>query len=271
MWKALKNLMTRPTETKKQEPEPRKESPKITIVHAMDSKPGTRPYNEDTIQAADFESGSVFVLADGLGGHGHGEIASAKAAGAVMAQAEDAGLGQDFIMTAIEKAQEAVLSGQKEMIEYRNMSTTLVVLKIADGKAQWGHIGDSRLYMFRNNAVLYQTLDHSVPQMLVALGEIKPEDIRKHPDRSRLLHVVGGEWSGKPYVVSDEIELNPGDAFLLCSDGFWELIEESNMCELLKDCGDVHTWLSAMQQVVEENGKNTEMDNYSAICVQIEG
>lgn len=150
------------------------------------------------------------------------------------------------------------------------MCTTLVVLTITGRMAQWGHIGDSRLYMFRRNRIYHQTLDHSVPQMLVRVGELDPSQIRKHPDRNRLLHSIGYEWSGRPYSIGPETELMEGDAFLLCSDGFWEYIEETEMISLLKKHKDPVSWLEAMRKIVAQRGRDEQQDNYSAICIKID-
>ena len=98
---------------------------------------------------------------------------------------------------------------------------------------QWGHVGDSRLYYFKNGRIVKRTLDHSVPQMLVAAGEIDEKEIRHHPDRNRLVRVMGMEWDEPKYQVSEPMPEEPGQAFLLCSDGFWENIEEEQIIEFV--------------------------------------
>ena len=98
-------------------------------------------------------------------------------------------------------------------------------------------------------------------------GEIKDKQIRSHPDRNRLLRVMGVEWEKSKYELSEEGALNDGDAFLMCSDGFWEPITEKEMCRLLKKSNSVEDWLNAMQITVKTNGKETNMDNNTAIAV----
>ncbi len=95
-------------------------------------------------------------------------------------------------------------------------------------QAVWGHVGDSRLYFFRQGRILEQTKDHSVPQMLLAAGEITADEIRNHPDRNRLLANLG---DGKPnrFRVRKQIQIASGDAFLLCTEGFWEIVLEREM------------------------------------------
>ena len=148
------------------------------------------------------------------------------------------------------------------------MKTTMVdlILKI-NGIARWGHIGDSRLYFFRDGELAAHTLDHSVPQMLVNLGEITFEEIRGHEDRNRLIRVIGTEWEGSSYELSQEIAIRDNDSFLMCTDGFWELINEQQMVETLKNAKSVEEWMNSMVEIVMENGKDVNMDNNSAIAV----
>ena len=103
--------------------------------------------------------------------------------------------------------------------------------------------------------------------MLALSGEIKESEIRHHPDRNILLRVIGIDWEEPMYALLPRVPLSKCQAFLLCSDGFWELIEEKTMCELLKKAGSVEEWLDSMVRVVRENGAGTDMDNNSAVAV----
>ena len=107
------------------------------------------------------------------------------------------------------------------------MRTTAVVLCTEGNRGTALHIGDSRFYHFRNGKIISQTKDHSVPQMLAMAGEISEHEIRRHPDRNRLLRALGDENEEVRFVRSD-FEIKEGDAFLLCSDGFWEEVEEES-------------------------------------------
>ena len=106
--------------------------------------------------------------------------------------------------------------------------------------------------------------------MLVLSKEIKESQIRNHPDRNILLRVLGIEWDDPMYELLVPISLKKCQAFLLCSDGFWELIEEKEMCELLKKSSSVEEWLFSMVEVVKKNGVGRNMDNYSAIAIWCE-
>ena len=162
-----------------------------------------------------------------------------------------------------------MLREQESSRELSDMKTTLVVMRIAAGMIQWGHIGDSRLYVFQSRKLKSHTPDHSVPQMLVASGEIKEKDIRFHEDRNRLLRVIGAEWGRRSYDLSEPVPVRKKQAFLLCSDGFWELILEKQMQKTLKSASSVQEWMDSMVAIVKEQGAGKNMDNNSAIAVWV--
>ena len=242
----------------------------MKIEYAMLSRNGDRPYNEDSIRMQERSGRWLFLLADGLGGCGHGELASATAINAAIGRFAWDKEPEGFVQRAIETAQNAVLKKQEDVPEAASMSTTMVLLQIDGPRAAWAHIGDSRLYCFRGGKIIGQTMDHSVPQMLVNIGEITPEQIRSHPDRNRLLRTIGRPWNDRAYDLSEPLALQSGDAFLLCSDGFWEYIVEKQMCSLLAHSTSPTAWLREMTAVVEQNGKGSNMDNYSAVCVFVQ-
>ncbi|MCR5121473.1 MAG: protein phosphatase 2C domain-containing protein [Ruminococcus sp.] len=237
------------------------------LIYSSFSDKGDRDINEDSIAVAEKDGRYCFVLCDGLGGHGKGDLASASVTGSIIECFNEIGTEDKFLDTAMVKAQEKLLAEQKRIGAVNQMKTTAVVLLIHEDKFRYAYIGDSRLYHFRKNKVFSRTLDHSVPQMLVYAGDIKEKHIRCHPDRNRLLRVMGVEWDSPRYVITEVDTLRGGDAFLLCSDGFWEPIVEKEMCRLLKKSDGAEDWLTAMSRTVKENGKGTNMDNYSAITV----
>ena len=112
-----------------------------------------------------------------------------------------------------------------------------------------------------------RTLDHSVPQLLVQSHTIIEADIRNHPNRNMLLKVIGDDCDEQLCEVSDPLSLNEFSAFLLCSDGFWELITEDEMLAALQVSDSPQEWLDKMTAIVESNGQCKEMDNYTAIAV----
>jgi serine/threonine protein phosphatase PrpC len=219
---------------------------------------------------------ALFALADGLGGHGFGEAASALAVqSAVDAFADDPG----NLDLCFELGQQRIMEEQAASGNPHGMKTTLVVLRVLDGRVRWGHIGDSRLYYFKKNKLIVRTLDHSVPQMLVATGEIKEREIRSHPDRNRLLRSMGVEWSSPRYQLGEELALVGDESFLLCSDGLWEWVDERQMAYALRRAKGPGDWLHRMDAYAAATAAKAlragaagaagggRRDNYSAIAV----
>lgn len=238
------------------------------ITYTVFTDRGGREVNEDSARVFEKEGKKCLVLCDGLGGHGKGEVASAlvvEAVGQIFNSAQK--IDEDFLRSAFQLSQEALIDEQIRQDAKTDMKTTAVAMYIDGNKVQWGHIGDSRLYAFAKNKVKLRTLDHSVPQMLVFAREIKEKQIRNHPDRNRLLRVMGIEWEKPMYELAEQTQLEKYQAFLLCSDGFWELIDEKQMCKLLKSSSTVEEWMQAMVEVIRQNGIGKNMDNYTAIAL----
>lgn len=232
---------------------------------------GNRDHNEDSAICLESSGNFCFVVADGLGGHGRGEVASQKLIEVFKREFENGYEDSEkYIENTFLKAQEEILELQEQQGDRFGMKTTAVALSIRDGKCRWGHIGDSRLYVFQKDRVKIRTLDHSVPQMLVLSGEIKEKHISTHPDRNRLLRVMGIEWDSSRYEISeDELSLGDCQAFLLCTDGFWENITSRMMCKLLKKSTSVEEWVELMIKEVERKGQGSDLDNYTAIGVLV--
>lgn len=239
----------------------------MKITYAISTFPGDREPNED-FAAAEYSGGRYcFTIADGLGGHGRGEAASRL----VCETAQHCFKEHDMcsIETMFEEAQEKLLQKQREENAADAMKTTLNVLVVGGDCIRGGHVGDTRSYYFKKSKLVWRTKDHSVPQMMVSMGEIKEKDIRHHVDRNRLLRVMGIEWNKPQYVLSNEVKPGRDQAFLMCTDGFWEYIEDRDMEKCLKKAADVQGWLDAMNAIVRQNGKGSNMDNYTAIAVWI--
>lgn len=230
---------------------------------------GGREVNEDTIKVFEKDDRKCFVLCDGLGGHGMGDAASQLVAQVVIDEFDKSSTNEGFIEKAFEKAQEELRKEQVKRFSESKMKTTAVILVTDPEYARIGHIGDSRLYIFNRNKVKKRTIDHSVPQMLVLSHRIKESEIRNHPDRNIIMRVMGIEWEKPMYELMDPIKLKKCQAFLLCSDGFWECVEEKKMEALLKSSKDAEEWVSKMTETArsEEFKKKSEMDNFSAIGI----
>lgn len=228
---------------------------------------GDRKINEDSLNVIDLGENKCFVLCDGLGGHGMGDIASSMVVSVFSDLFKKESESEHFIEDAFNASQDILLMEQESLHARGKMKTTAVALLIDKATVKFAHVGDSRLYVFRKNKMKTRTLDHSVPQMLAKAKDIKEEEIRFHPDRSILTRVVGVEWEEPMYEISKPMPLKKCQAFLLCSDGFWELITEDVMCNFLKESTTVEEWMNKMVDEIKKNGAGKDMDNYSAIAI----
>ena len=219
---------------------------------------GGRPANEDTTRQARLDGDRLcLVVADGLGGHGGGALASAAAADAIC-QAWGGEADADGL-------RELVLLGHRAVTAIQTpecaMKSTVVALELEGNRAVWAHVGDSRLYHFQNGKLTFQTRDHSASQLAVFMGEITVDQIRFHEDRNRVLRALGQD--DPPTVETRETDLDPGKhAFLLCSDGFWEYVLEKEMEEDLAAASGPLDWLARMRKrltdrVPPDNDNNT--------------
>ncbi len=239
--------------------------------HYSISRTGDNEINEDFVQAFEIENRYVFILADGLGGHGFGEVASKEAADCVKKAFEshrDVQLRM-LMSLAFREANNRLIQLQENSGETSSYKTTLVVLAVENDGFIWGHIGDSRLYHFEDNILLERSMDHSVPQMLANAGKISEKQIRHHEDRSKLLKALGDSRETFSPYIGKKAPIGKKAAFLLCSDGFWEHIDERYMQKLLKKSSNAEEWIKLMTAVVERNGRKYKMDNYSAIGVML--
>jgi serine/threonine protein phosphatase PrpC len=235
--------------------------------YALLTRPGARENNEDAIWLGEREGNLCMILADGLGGHGSGEMASAAAVetcrslwSAVTPENFSTGV---FFRTCEDKLE----TMQAEAHDFSGMKTTVVLCRTINGCFYCAHVGDSRMYYFRGGKILCRTLDHSVPQMLVFSKQIKEKQIRNHPDRNRLLKVMGERENELYFEEMEPFSIRSGDAILMLSDGFWENVEDKEMQKTLKKSSSPEEWLAAMETIAVERARNKNMDNYSAIAV----
>lgn len=239
----------------------------MRFTTASVSKPGGQEENQDFCDSITVENSNLWVLADGLGGHRGGEVASATAAQTILAAWQPAAeLAPESVDQLIGTAQAAMLDKQAEQPALSSMRTTLVLLQNVGEKVIWGHVGDSRLYHFRDCTAAFQTKDHSVPQVLVDAGEIDASQMRKHPDRNRILRAVGNPEGVKPAILDAPRNIKAGDAFLLCSDGFWEYVTELEMAADLAKSATPEEWLQRMELRLLDQAEKGH-DNYTALAV----
>lgn len=203
----------------------------------------------------------IFIVADGLGGHSSGEKASLAAVDY---------FEKNCLGGYTEKRITELMEGANtEVIEKGDGGKTTVAAAFTEnGNFIYANAGDSRVYYFHDGKIIAQTKDHSVCQASADMGMIRQEDIRGSEDRSRLLKVLGGDEKLNLKKHYTPIKIQNGDAFLLCSDGFWEYVYETEMeADLLKSESS-EVWLKHMlkRHILRAENKG---DNYTAICGMI--
>lgn len=236
-----------------------------TLSHA-----GGRSYNEDCLGFHERANGGCWVLADGLGGHGGGEVA-AEIAVQTLLQFDNSQniVAPDQILAAFEQADATIRARQETEPRLSRMRSTLAALVCHDGHAFWAHLGDTRIYFLRNSRIHFQTADHSVPWALVRAGEITLADVRHHEDRNRLLRTLGNDKGVRPDISTPPDPLQPGDAFLLCTDGLWEYVTEAEMEITFTKSKAPADWLGKMETILLNNCSD-DHDNYSALAVMVQ-
>lgn len=224
---------------------------------------GGKKENEDSYGIRKKKNGICVVVADGLGSHGGGRQASGIAVENLISCGQDGILpDSDTIMSDLNRANDVILMRRKNK---NHMKTTVVFLCLNDNEAVWAHIGDSRLYHYYNWELQDYTLDHSVSQLAVALGEIKRSEIPGHAERNRLLRVLGDEEL-KP-EIHKQITLEKGfHAFLIGTDGFWEYVTEDEMQMDLNKSDTPQEWIHSMQ-LRHERRVGGDHDNHTAVAV----
>ncbi|MGI6335579.1 MAG: serine/threonine-protein phosphatase [Clostridiales bacterium] len=232
------------------------------------TNPGGRNVNEDSMLCEYDGERGLFLVADGLGGHSHGEIASALARDSIRDELSACSdITPDALRFALRHAGDAILLRQQESGQ-RSMKSTAVVLSICDGRALWAHVGDSRLWYFRDGKIAGVTRDQSVSYKKFASGEISYAGINTDEDRSALLAALGSKGRGEPEVREEPWTLRPGDAFLLCSDGFWEYLHETELLIDLLKSRTPREWAENMLvRMLPRMRPNS--DNLSVITVMI--
>ncbi|MCM1039201.1 MAG: protein phosphatase 2C domain-containing protein [Ruminococcus sp.] len=232
---------------------------------------GGREYNEDSGMLGIADDCCYAVIADGLGGHGNGDIASQTAVSTIKEcmqnLPEQKELTKEEIETWFHKANRKIVEMQTAECK---MKTTLAFLYVDEkaGKANLAHLGDSRIYHFEGGRYVFCTFDHSVSRMAVLAGEIAWDDIRFHVDRNKLLKALGKAETVD--AESEEIILDreKDHAFLLCTDGFWEYVTEEEMEKTLQMAESPADWLKRMRGYIEQRAGESN-DNNSAIAIWV--
>jgi len=222
-----------------------------------------RKQNEDTVRVSQLVDG-LYILADGMGGHLAGEVASSMAADVLERTLKDRQPTTESLREAILQANAQVFKKQLNEPEMRGMGTTLTVLWEGADYVYIGHVGDSRAYLLRGRTFRQMTEDHSMVGELLRSGAITEEAARTHPYRNVITQAVGTDEKLQPDVF--RIIKNKGDLWLLCSDGLTDMVEDAGIVETLIAAQPKEAVLRLLQLALDGGGK----DNISAMLLEVE-
>lgn len=235
----------------------------------QESRQGARKANQDRVAYCYSKDSLCMIIADGMGGHLHGEVA---------AQIATQFIAEAFQRQATPRLEEpfrflldTIMNAHLAIIDYANVRglletprTTIVACVVQDGLAYWAHVGDSRLYLLRDGRIEAQTKDHSRVQMLVDTGRIREEAVAQHPERNKIFNCLG-QMAPPKIDLSRPTALRHGDTLLLCSDGVWGPLTGRHICEaLLRD--DIMAAVPNLLDLAEARA-GQDGDNLSALAM----
>lgn len=220
-----------------------------------------RSLNEDSYIA----NGSIFAVADGMGGHRSGEVASAMALDALRfgLSKRSKDVFEEKLVDAFKRANKKVFDKALKDIDARGMGTTMTVAVPNDGRLYVGHVGDSRLYLLRDGKLKQLTNDHSLVAQMVQKGHLKPEEAETHPQRSIITRAIGSEKDVQVDVLVEDIQ--PGDRFLLCTDGLNAMLGDEEIAEIMRDKDDLDTACRELVDWANDRGGN---DNITVVLFE---
>ncbi|MES2636553.1 MAG: protein phosphatase 2C domain-containing protein [Pseudomonadota bacterium] len=237
----------------------------------QNSRQGPRNYNQDRLAYSYSKDALLLVLADGMGGHRNGEVAAHLAVKTLTDAFQRLAVPflsspAKFLIDHIQQVHDMIdnVTQRDELIE--SPRTTIVAAIIQRGFLYCAHVGDSRLYHFRDGHLLFRTEDHSVVQSLYKKGMITKEEMATHPYKNKIYNCLGGETP--PQIdLSDRFELIEGDTILLCTDGVWGVLTDVQIKEIIQQNivieDATNKLLNSAEFASDERG-----DNMSAIGLQ---
>lgn len=219
----------------------------------------------DSNQDAFLTEYPLFVVADGMGGHAGGEIASSSTISRLREVVNGAEVTPATIEHALEQAVADIATHPDTTDEGTGTTLTGVYLELAEGEARWIslNIGDSRVYLLRDDRLVQVTTDHSVVQELIAAGKLSPEEAESHPYSNVITRAVGASELTAPDYLG--LEVMDGDRFVVCSDGLTKELTDYGIQHFLREHSDPAEAVEAMLEAALENGGR---DNVTVIVVQ---
>jgi len=234
---------------------------------------GGRKVNQDRMGYCFTRDSLLLLLADGMGGHMKGEIAATIALQTVSMMFRMQ--ARPYVKRPERFLEEALLQAHHDIQAYAATHglpemprTTVVACLIQHNCAVWAHAGDSRLYWVRRNQVLARTRDHSHFEYLVDRGRADPRERATHPDRNKLYNCLGASSAPK-IELSHQVSLQPGDLLLLCSDGLWSMLPETEIVHRLATNGVVQAVPELVQMATTVGG--AQADNTTALAIAWQG
>lgn len=282
MWTLLKKIFYRSrVETRSPQPqgcdeqETGAEPIHYAVVASLLSDVGCqRQVNEDNgryVTPADpdllSKKGMLFVVADGMGGHSGGEVASRLAVDVITrTYYQETADVQTSLKTAILEANSAIFDEAFKNRALYGMGTTCTAFVLKEGFAFAAHVGDSRLYLLRNNEIYLMTEDHSAVMQMVKRGLLNLQQARNHPDKNIILRALGSHATVDIATWTHPLPARIGDQFLLCSDGLYDLVEDREMQEILL-ANQPHTACGKLIALAKERGGH---DNITVGIISLE-
>jgi protein phosphatase len=213
----------------------------------------------------------VFIVADGMGGHAAGEVASEMAVRIIARELGDVSHTTnaevaDLIRHSIVEANSAIFQRTLSEQDKRGMGTTATAMVVVGDKYLIGQVGDSRAYVLRDGALLQLTKDHSYVQEQVDAGYLSPEEARTHPYSNVITRCVGANVDVSPDVYSGTLHV--GDVYLLASDGLTGMIEDDDLMEMMRKLRDPQ---QLADELVNEANRRGGLDNVTVIVVRVDG
>jgi protein phosphatase len=242
----------------------------VRLLHAARTDVGMiRSGNEDNFAVSDWGDRGLFIVADGMGGHAAGEVASEMAVQTIERELQDLKDPNDD--DAEEKLAEALRMANRTIhdrtiteVDKQGMGTTASVLVLWESKYLIGQVGDSRVYLLRDGELQQLTKDHSYVQEQVDAGFLTPEQARYHPYSNVITRCVGASPEVEPDIYQGEVKV--GDLFLVASDGLTGMVDDRRLQILLMSRAAPERKVHAL--IAEANGRGG-LDNITAIVVQI--
>src|SRR5512140_1420548 len=236
----------------------------------QESRKGSRKINQDRIAYTFSRDTLLLVVADGMGGHAGGEIAAQICTRLFVERFQQE--AKPFLRNPLKFLQESLLRAHAALGSYANQfsmletpRTTCVACVVQGNSAWWAHVGDSRLYLFRQGSLVAQTKDHSKVQYLVDQGLLDPAEVATHPDRNKIFSCLGGLV--EPVVdLGRRTPLKHGDILVLCTDGLWSVVSQDELATWLTSTPILQTAPQMMKDAEKRGG--SEGDNLSAIIVR---